>query len=182
MYLNDLRLANETAYISEQAVSKIQKLNPSVAAKAVDTFYQVAMPELFKHGTHVLFTVPAAYSPQCSAKHLPGYVRDAEKFKALGVDALWCLAVNDPFVMNRWVTAADPSGEKVFWISDGAAEVSRSMNLAVCMEAMGLGTRCRRAGLLIVKGRILHVSLEPPAEFYISSSDYMLKVVEAYLK
>ena len=182
MDLNDLRLSNEQAFISEKAVSKLQSMSPGVSATTVKPFYRVAMPDLFKRGTHVLFTVPAAYSPQCSAQHLPGYVKDAEKFKALGVDALWCMAVNDPFVMDRWVSAADPTGEKVFWISDGAADISRSMNLAVCMEAIGLGTRCRRAGVLIVNGRILHVSLEPPAEFYISGSEYMLKVVKAYLK
>ena len=181
MRLNDLHLSNEHAFISEKAVSKIQSLNPRVSATAVETFYQVALPDLFKRGTHILFTVPAAFSPQCSAQHLPGYVRDAEEFKALGVDGLWCMAVNDPFVMDRWVSAADPTGEKVFWISDAAAEVSRSMNLAICMDAIGMGTRCRRAGVLIVNGRILHVSLEPPAEFYISSSEYMLKVVKAYL-
>ena len=181
MYLNDLRIANESAYVSEKAIFQIQESNPSATATAVEPFFKVAMPDIFKHGAHVLFTVPAAYSPQCSAKHLPGYVRDAEKFKALGVDALWCMAVNDPFVLSRWVHSADPSGERVFWISDASAEVSRAMNLAVCMEAIGLGTRCRRAGILIVNGRILHVSLEPPAEFYISSSEYMLKVVEAYL-
>jgi peroxiredoxin len=136
---------------------------------------------VFQRGTHILFTVPAAYSPQCSALHLPGYVRDADKFKALGVDALWCMAVNDPFVLGRWVGEADPSGEKVFWISDASAEVSRAMNLAICMEAIGLGTRSRRAALLIMNGRIVHVSLEPPAEFYISSSEYMLNVIKAYL-
>lgn len=182
MYLNDIRIPNETATISAKAVSHLQKLNPQISPKEMDGFYQVAMLEVFRRGVHVLFTVPAAFSPQCSDLHLPGYVRDAEKFKELGVDGIWCMAVNDPFVMSRWLEEADPTGEKVFWISDASAEVSRSMNLAICMAGIGFGTRSRRAGVLIDNGRILHVSLEPPAEFYISSSEYMLKVVRAYLK
>lgn len=182
MYLNDLRIPNENAYISGKAVAKVLELNPQLHAREIEGFYQARMPDIFRQGIHVLFTVPAAYSPQCSDLHLPGYVKDAEKFKALGVDSLWCMAVNDPFVMERWVSESDPSGEKVFWISDSSAEVSRSMNLAICMAGIGFGTRSRRAAVLIDNGRILHVSLEPPAEFFISSSDYMLKVVKAYLK
>lgn len=182
MYLNDLRIPNEIAYTSSKAVTKLRELNPQLPATEIEGFYRVAMPDIFKRGVHVLFTVPAAYSPQCSDLHLPGYVKDAPKFEELGVDALWCMAVNDPFVMERWVGESDPSGEKVFWISDSSADVSRSMNLAICMAGIGFGTRSRRAAVLIENGRILHVSLEPPAEFFISSSDYMLKVVKAYLK
>ena len=181
MYLNDLRIPNEKAFISGQAVARIQHLNPQSSAMEVETFYQIAMPDIFKHGVHVLITVPAAFSPNCSAHHLPGFVKDADQFRALGVDGIWCMAVNDPFVMDRWVKEYDPTGEKVFWISDASAQVSRSMNLAICMEGLRFGTRSRRAGVLIDSGRILHVSLEPPAEFYISSSEYMLKVVKAYL-
>lgn len=182
MYLNDIRIPNEKAFISAEAVEKLLTLNPQANIENVETFYEVPMPDIFKVGIHVLFTVPAAYSPQCSALHLPGYVKDADKFRELGVDALWCMAVNDPFVMDRWVKESDPSGKKVFWISDASAEVSRSMNLAICMAGIGFGTRSRRAAVLIENGRILHVSLEPPAEFYISSSEYMLKAVKAYLK
>ena len=181
MYLNDLRIPNEKAFVSGQAIAALRASRPDIEVTEVETFFQVAMPEIFKQGVHVLITVPAAYSPQCSGFHLPGFVRDADQFKALGVDGLWCMAVNDPFVMDRWVKEYDPSGEKVFWISDASAEVSRSMSLAICMAELGLGTRSRRAGVLIDNGRILHVSLEPPAEFYISSSEYMLKVVKAYL-
>jgi peroxiredoxin len=182
MYLNDMRIPNEIAYISDRGVGKLKKLNPQVEVCQFDGLNSLRVSDIFKKGTHVLFTVPAAYSPQCSELQLPGYVKDAEKFKQLGVDALWCMAVNDPFVMDHWVKDADPSGEKVFWISDPCAEVSRSMNLAICMAGIGFGTRCRRSGILIKDGRILHVSLEPPAEYYISSSEYMLKVVGAYLK
>jgi peroxiredoxin len=182
MYLNDIRIPDEKAFVSAQAVAKLRSLNPQASADEVETFYKLAMPDIFKAGTHVLFTVPGAFTPQCSALHLPGYIKDADKFKELGVDALWCMAVNDPFVMDRWVKESDPSGERVFWISDSSAEVSRSMNLAICMGGIGFGTRSRRAAVLIENGRILHVSLEPPAEFYISSSEYMLKVVKAYLK
>lgn len=182
MYLNDLRIPNELAFISKQAVTKLQTLNPRFKVAEDDGFYQIAMPDIFKFGRHVLFTVPAAFSPQCSSLHMPGYVKDADKFKELGVDALWCMAVNDPYVMSRWMDEADPTGERVFWISDSSADVSRSMNLAICMAGIGFGTRSRRAAVLIENGRILHVSLEPPAEFYISSSEYMLKVVKAYLK
>jgi peroxiredoxin len=182
MHLNDLRIPNEKAFISEQAVAKVKALNPAFHAQAIETFYQAAMPAIFHKGTHVLFTVPGAYTPQCSEAHLPGYVRDADHFMALGVDALWCMAVNDPFVLERWVRDSDPESGKVFWISDSSADVSRSMNLAICMAGIGFGTRARRAAVLIKDGRILHVSLEPPAQFYISSSEYMLKVVEAYLK
>lgn len=182
MYLNDLRIPNEKAFISGKAVAMLKQLNSQFSATEVENFYQVSMPDIFNKGIHILFTVPAAYSPQCSDLHLPGYLRDEQKFKELGVDALWCMAVNDPFVMERWVSESDPSGEKVFWISDSSADVSRSMNLAICMAGIGFGTRSRRAAVLIENGRILHVSLEPPAEFLISGSEYMLRVVKAYLK
>jgi peroxiredoxin len=182
MYLNDIRIPDEKAFVSAQAVAKLRSLNPQASAEEVETFYEVSMPDIFKTGTHILFTVPGAFTPQCSALHLPGYIKDADKFKELGIDALWCMAVNDPFVMDRWVKESDPSGDQVFWISDSSADVSRSMNLAICMAGIGFGTRSRRAAVLIENGRILHVSLEPPAEFYISSSEYMLKVVKAYLK
>jgi len=181
MYPNDLRIPNQDAFVAEEVVTRLKSRNPYVKAESADPFYRVDMADVFRHGTHVLFTTPAAYSPHCSALHLPGYVRDAAKFKAVGVDAIWCMSVNDPFVMQRWVQAADPTGENVLWISDSSADVSRSLHLAICMAGLGLGTRARRAALLIKDGRILHVSLEPPAEFYISSSEYMLKVVKAYL-
>ena len=182
MYLNDIRIPDEKAFVSAQAVTKLKSLNPQISAEEVETFYEVSKTDIFKTGTHILFTVPGAFTPQCSALHLPGYIKDADKFKELGIDALWCMAVNDPFVMDRWIKESDPSGDKVFWISDSSADVSRSMNLAICMAGIGFGTRSRRAAVLIENGRILHVSLEPPAEFYISSSEYMLKVVRAYLK
>ena len=181
MHSNDLRISNQIGFVDETVITKLQKLNPDLSVSHADPFCRVAISDLFKQGIHVLFTVPAAFSPQCSTLHLPGYVKDTDKFKALGVDALWCMAVNDPFVMQRWVQQADPKGENVFWLSDASAEISRSLHLAICLSAIGMGTRSRRAALLIKDGCILHVSLEPPAEYYISSSEYMLKVVKAYL-
>ena len=140
----------------------------------------VSTATLFSKGIHVVFGVMGAFLPQCDQTHLPGYVAQADDFKAAGVDGLWCLSVNDPFVMEAWLQAQHANG-KVWWISDGSADFSRAMGLTVCLDALGMGTRCRRFAMLISDGHVLHLSLELPGQLHVSAAPYMLEAVKSLL-
>jgi peroxiredoxin (alkyl hydroperoxide reductase subunit C) len=140
----------------------------------------VSTAVLFGSGVHVVFGVLGAFSPQCDQTHLPGYVSHSEAFKAAGVDGIWCLSVNDPFVMEAWFQARHAK-DKVWWISDGSADFSRAIGVSVCLNALGMGTRCRRFAMLIRDGQVLHLSLELPGQLHVSAAPYMLDAVKSLI-
>ncbi|MDT3433110.1 peroxiredoxin [Stenotrophomonas maltophilia] len=128
---------------------------------------------LFDARKVVLFAVPGAFTPTCSARHLPGYVEKFEAFRQRGID-VYCVAVNDPFVMKAW--AADqhvPDG--LLMLSDGNAELTRALGLELDASASGMGIRSRRFALYVVDGVVRAAWVEQPGQFEVSSADYVLE-------
>ena len=130
--------------------------------------------ELFDGKRVVLFSVPGAFTPTCSAKHLPGYVELADKLRAKGVDTIACMAVNDVFVMNAWGKASNVAG-KVLMLADGNGEYARALGLEMDGRGFGMGMRGQRFAVIVKNGVATHVNVEAPGEFKVSAADYVLK-------
>ena len=123
--------------------------------------------------TIALFAVPGAFTPTCSAKHLPGYVEKAAEFKAAGVDEIWCLSVNDPFVMGAWGREQNAQG-KVRMLADGDAEFAKATGLTLDLTGKGLGLRSNRYSMLVRDGKVLTLNVEGPGKFEVSDADTLL--------
>jgi glutaredoxin/glutathione-dependent peroxiredoxin len=122
----------------------------------------------------VIFGLPGAYTPTCSAKHVPGYVERLPELKAKGVDEVWCVSVNDGFVMAAWGRELAALG-KVRMLGDGSADFTKKLGLDV--ELPGMGVRMKRCSLLVESGVVKQVNLEPPREFGVSSAAHMLTLL-----
>lgn len=120
-----------------------------------------------------LFSVPGAFTPTCSAKHLPGFVEKADEFKAKGVDEIACTAVNDAFVLGAWRknSGADNS---VTMLADGNADFAKAIDLVFDGSKFGMGTRGQRFSMLVEDGVVTQLNVEGPGEFRVSSAEYML--------
>ncbi|HIE5097214.1 peroxiredoxin [Stenotrophomonas maltophilia] len=128
---------------------------------------------LFDARKVVLFAVPGAFTPTCSARHLPGYVETFEAFRQRGID-VYCMAVNDPFVMKAWAATQDvPDG--LLMLSDGNAELTRALGLELDASASGMGIRSRRFALYVVDGVVRAAWIEQPGQFEVSSAEYVLE-------
>jgi peroxiredoxin len=123
--------------------------------------------------TIALFAVPGAFTPTCSAKHLPGYVEQAEAFKAAGVDEIWCLSVNDAFVMGAWGKDQHTEG-KVRMIGDGDAVFAKATGLTLDLNGKGLGLRSNRYSMLVKDGKVVQLNVEAPGQFTVSDADTIL--------
>ncbi len=135
---------------------------------------QVSTDELFRGKKVVLFSVPGAFTPTCSAKHLPGFINNSDKLKAKGVDTVACMAVNDAFVMKAWGDHSKASG-KVEMLADGNGEYARALGLELDASKFGMGTRSKRFSMLVDDGVVKSLNVEPPGEFGVSSAESMLK-------
>jgi peroxiredoxin len=133
-----------------------------------------SVSELAKGKKIVIFGLPGAYTPTCSAKHVPGYVEKHDALKAKGVDEIWCLSVNDAFVMGAWGRDQN-AGNKVRMMADGSAEFTKKLGLEVDLPGMGL--RCRRFSMLVDNGVVKSLNIEEPKKFEVSDADTMLKQV-----
>lgn len=123
--------------------------------------------------TIALFAVPGAFTPTCSAKHVPGYVQNHAAFKAAGVDEIWCLAVNDPFVMGAWARDQKTEG-KVRMLADGSAEFAKATGLTLDLTARGMGLRSNRYSMLIKNGKVQALNVEAPGKFEVSDAATLL--------
>ncbi len=130
------------------------------------------MGELCSGKKVVLFVVPGAFTPTCSAAHLPGYVVNSDKIKAQGVDAIVCLSVNDAFVMNAW--SQGQNAEEIIMAADGNGEFTKAMGLEMDGSGFGLGTRSSRYSLIAEDGRITVLNLEKGGAFEVSSAEAVL--------
>jgi peroxiredoxin (alkyl hydroperoxide reductase subunit C) len=137
---------------------------------------EVSTDDLFKGKTVVLFGVPGAFTPTCSAKHLPSFVEQFDALKAKGVDTVACMAVNDAFVMRAWAKEQGV-GDKVMMLADGSAAFTRLLGLELDLTARGLGTRCQRFALVAKDGTVTHVAVEAPGAFEVSSGEAVLKAL-----
>jgi peroxiredoxin len=129
--------------------------------------------EYFKGKRVALFSVPGAFTPTCSAKHLPGYVAKAADLKANGVDEIVCTAVNDAFVLGAW-NKADGSPD-VTMLADGNGDLAKALGLTMDGSGFGLGQRGQRFSLLVNDGVVEQVNVEAPGEFRVSAAEHLLE-------
>ena len=132
--------------------------------------------ELFAGKKVVLVSVPGAFTPTCSANHLPGYVDHAEQFVSKGVDTIACMAVNDVFVMDAWGKDRQV-GDKVVMLADGNGEYADALGLQMDASGFGMGTRGQRFAILVDDGVATHVAIEPPGQFEVSKAESVLAQV-----
>ena len=128
--------------------------------------------DLFGDKKVVLFSVPGAFTPTCSAKHLPGFVDNADAILAKGVDEIACMSVNDVFVMNAWGKSAD--AKKLLMLADGNGEFSVQLGLELDARAFGMGQRSQRFALIAEDGVVIQLIVEGPGEFSVSSAEHIL--------
>jgi len=120
-----------------------------------------------------VFALPGAYTPTCSAKHVPGYVEKADALKAAGVDEIWCVSVNDAFVMGAWGRDQHTAG-KVRMMADGSADFAKATGLTLDLTTRGMGLRSNRYSMLVVDGVVKTLNVEGPGKFEVSDADTML--------
>ena len=120
-----------------------------------------------------IFALPGAYTPTCSAKHVPGYVEKASDLKAAGVDEIWCVSVNDAFVMGAWGRDQKTAG-KVRMMADGSADFAKATGLTLDLTARGMGLRSNRYSMLVVDGVVKTLNIEAPGKFEVSDAATML--------
>ncbi|NOT67953.1 MAG: peroxiredoxin [Methylophilaceae bacterium] len=121
----------------------------------------------------VIFAVPGAFTPTCSIKHLPGYVSHYDELKAKGVDEIWCLAVNDAFVLAAW-GREQKAGGKVRLLADGSATYVKSLGLELDLVAKGMGVRSQRFALIVDNGVVTYLGVEAPSKFEVSNVEAVL--------
>jgi len=124
----------------------------------------------------VIFGLPGAYTPTCSAKHVPGYVQHLGELKARGIDEVWCVSVNDGYVMAAWGKELGATG-KIRMLGDGNADFVRKLGLDKDSTKAGMGVRAQRFSLLVDKGVVKQVNVEAPSKFEVSDAETMLKQV-----
>jgi peroxiredoxin len=129
--------------------------------------------ELFNGKRVVLFSVPGAFTPTCSAKHLPGYLSLAAQLRAKGIDTIACMAVNDVFVMSAWGKASNV-GENVLMLADGNGDYARALGLELDAKGHGMGTRGQRFAMVVDNGVVTHLNIEAPGQFKVSAAEAVL--------
>jgi len=134
---------------------------------------QVDSDSYFAGRRIALFSVPGAFTPTCSAKHLPGFVEKADEIKAKGVDEIACTAVNDAFVMGAWGKSAGVEG-KVTMLADGNGAFAKALGLEMDGTGFGMGMRGKRFSMLVNDGTVEQLHVEAPGQFEVSSAEYLL--------
>ncbi len=134
---------------------------------------QIQSSEYFAGKKVALFSVPGAYTPTCSAQHLPGFVEKAAELKAKGVDEIACTAVNDAFVLGAWNSQA--GSEDITMLADGNGEFASALGLEMDASGFGMGTRGQRFSMLVNDGKVEQLNVEKPGDFRVSSAEHMLR-------
>ena len=154
-------------------ISKGDKLPDVKLVKATSDGPEAVQSSDFFAGRKVaLFAVPGAFTPTCSAKHLPGYVEKADELKAKGIDEIACTAVNDAFVMGAWNKA--DGGDEITMLADGSGDFAKALGLTADMSGYGMGTRSNRYSMIVDDGVVTEINVEGPGEFKVSSAEHML--------
>ena len=148
---------------------------PSLTLTRVDQngTEKVSSDDYFKGRKVALFSVPGAFTPTCSARHLPGYIDKAAELKAKGVDEIACTAVNDAFVMDAWGKSSGAEGT-ISMLADGNGEFAEAVGLTMDGSGFGLGKRGKRYSMLVNDGVIEQLNVEAPGEFNVSSAEYLI--------
>jgi peroxiredoxin len=130
----------------------------------------LAVADQIKGKKIVIFGLPGAYTPTCSAKHLPGYVQQCDALKAKGIDEIWCMAVNDHFVMASW-GRDQQAGGKVRMMADGSANYAKALGLERDLSANGMGMRCHRFAMIVDDGVVKYLGVEASGKFEVSNAE-----------
>ena len=151
---------------------------PSITLKYMnkDGMQTATTDDLFKGKKAVLFGLPGAFTPTCSAKHLPGFVTHADDLKKKGVDVIACLSVNDAFVMDAWGKAQN-AGEKVLMLADGNADFAKATGLTMDGTGYGMGLRTSRWAMVLEDGKVKTLNVEAPGAFEVSSAEAVMKAL-----
>jgi len=153
--------------VTLQEYSEVEGEGCSIGPNAVD----VAKASAGK--TIAVFALPGAFTPTCSAKHVPGYVQHFDEFKAAGVDEIWCLSVNDAFVMGAWARD-QKTGTKVRMLADGSADFAKATGLTLDLTGRGMGLRSNRYSMLVKDGKVATLNVEAPGKFEVSNAETLL--------
>lgn len=135
----------------------------------------ITTDEIFKGKKVLLFAVPGAFTPGCTITHLPGYVVNADKIKAKGVDTIACMAVNDAFVMDAW--GKSQNAEELLMLGDGNGDFTRALGLELDARGFGLGTRSQRFAMLVEDGVVKHLNVEDGPGIKVSAADSMMQLL-----
>ncbi len=150
------------------------KIPATTLVKATDAGpAPVSTAELFDGRTVALFSVPGAFTPTCSAKHLPGFVANAAEMAKHGVDEIVCISVNDAFVMGAWGKSANADG-KVTMVADGNADFTKALGLEMDASKFGMGIRGQRFSMIVKNGVVTRLNVEDPGAFAVSSAEHMM--------
>ena len=128
--------------------------------------------------TIAVLALPGAFTPTCSAKHMPGFLEKAHEFKAAGVDEIWCVSVNDAFVMGAWGRDQKAAG-KVRMMADGSGDFTRALGLTLDLSARGMGLRSTRYSMLVKNGKVTALNVDAPGKFEVSDAGTLLGQVKA---
>ncbi|WBY15562.1 peroxiredoxin [Erythrobacteraceae bacterium WH01K] len=154
-------------------ISKGDTLPDAKLVKATETGpEQVQAKDFFAGRKVALFAVPGAFTPTCSAKHLPGYIEKADELRAKGVDEIACTSVNDPFVMDAWQKSA--GSPDITMLADGNGDFAQALGLTMDGSGFGLGERSQRYSMIVDDGKVVELNVEAPGDFSVSSAEHML--------
>ncbi len=128
--------------------------------------------------TIAIFALPGAFTPTCSAKHVPGYVAQFDALRAAGVDEIWCVSVNDAFVMGAWARD-QKTGGKVRMLADGSGTFTKAVGLPLDLDAHGMGLRSQRYSMLVADGVVKALNIEAPGKFEVSNAETILAQAKA---
>lgn len=148
---------------------------PSMSVKTVEAgeMKDASTDALFGQGRHVIFALPGAFTPTCSAKHLPGYVDKAADLRAKGIDSIACLSVNDAFVMKAWAEQNNAGG--IVMLADGSARLTKALGLDMDLDDRAMGIRSQRFAMVVRDGRVEQLFIEAPGDFSVSSAEHVLR-------
>ncbi|MGH6876303.1 MAG: peroxiredoxin [Rhizomicrobium sp.] len=136
----------------------------------------VKTDDLFRGRKVAVFALPGAFTPTCSAKHLPGFVQHADELRKKGVDAIACVSVNDAFVMGAW-GESQAAGDKVMMLADGNGDFTRALGLEMDASKYGMGKRSQRFSMIVDDGVVKQLNVEEPGAYSVSSAEHMLQQV-----
>lgn len=137
---------------------------------------EVTTDEVFGGKTVVLFATPGAFTPTCSARHVPGYLQNMDALRAKGVDTIACMAVNDVFVMEAWRKELGVD-DRIVMLADGAGAMTKALGLELDLTARGLGIRSQRFAMVVKDGKVEHLAVEKPGDFDVSKAESVLAVL-----
>lgn len=137
---------------------------------------ELTTEEVFGGKTVVLFATPGAFTPTCSARHVPGYLQNLDALRAKGVDTVACMAVNDVFVMEAWRKELGVD-DRILMLADGAGAVTKALGLELDLTARGLGIRSQRFAMVVKDGKVEHLAVEKPGDFDVSKAESVLALL-----